>query len=121
MRSEKHNRKEHKNKEKKEKGMGGFHLFARVWSVLYLLIVIGFLGVLIYTNLLRLKLLCIVAAAVLLILLLTFPALFFKKFKKSRRIIALILSVAVSAACVVGIFYMTGTLDFFSKITNVKT
>jgi len=121
MRSEKHNRKEHKNKEKKEKGMGGFHLFARVWSVLYLLIVIGFLGVLIYTNLLRLKLLCIVAAAVLLILLLTFPALFFKKFKKSRRIIALILSVAVSAACVGGIFYMTGTLDFFSKITNVKT
>ncbi len=112
MRSDRHN--------KKNNGNTGFKLFTKVWSIFYLLVTIAFFGVLIYMDVLIFKYLCAAAAVVAAALLLTFPALFFKGFKKSRKIICLILSVLLMAAYGVGIAYMTGTIDFFDKITTVK-
>lgn len=108
------------DKYKKNKEATGFKTFTRAWSILYLLITAAFFGVLIYMDVLIVKYLCIAAAAVAVILLLTFPALFFKRFKKSRKIIALVISIAMIAVYGAGIAYMTGTIDFFDKITTVK-
>jgi len=112
MRADKH--------KKSNKDTTGFKIFTRVWSILYLLITAAFFGVLIYMDVLIVKYLCIAAAVAAVILLLTFPALFFKRFKKSRKIIALIISIAMIAVYGAGIAYMTGTIDFFDKITTVK-
>ena len=54
------------------------------------------------------------------ILILTFPALFFKRFKNSRRIISLIISIALIGAYGAGIVYINGTIDFMDKVTTVK-
>ena len=110
MRSDRHN--------KKNNGNTGFKLFTKVWSIFYLLVTIAFFGVLSYMDVLIFKYLCAAAAVVAAALLLTFPALFFKGFKKSRKIICLILSILLMAAYGVGIAYMTGTIDFFDKITT---
>lgn len=106
--------------QKKNSGGAGFKKFTKVWAVFYLLITAIFIGVLFYMNVLVFKYMCIAAASVTVLFLLTFPALYFKNFKKSRRIISLVLSVALMAVYGVGIAYMTGTLDFFDKITTIK-
>lgn len=78
MRSDRHN--------KKNNGNTGFKLFTKVWSIFYLLVTIAFFGVLSYMDVLIFKYLCAAAAVVAAALLLTFPALFFKGFKKSRKV-----------------------------------
>lgn len=103
---------------KKNKGTG-FKTFTRVWSLLYLLTTVIFLGALIYMNLLPAKYLFAGGAVVAVLALLTFPALYFRNFRKSRKIIALILSILLMVAYGGGIFYVTGTMDFFSTITTV--
>lgn len=111
MRSDKHHK---RNKENNK-----LHRFTKVWSVLYALVTIAFLGVLVYMDLLPIKYLCIAAGVIAVLMLITFPALFFKNFKKSRKIISLILSIILMLAYGVGIVYMNGTIDFFSKITKI--
>lgn len=113
MRSDKHQK-------KKTSGNTGFKKFTKVWSILYILVTAAFIGVLIYMDVLTVKYLCIVVGIIAAVLLLTFPALFFVRFKKSRKVISLILSIALMAAYGVGIAYMSGTMDFFNKITTVK-
>lgn len=112
MRSDKH--------QKKNNGKTGFKKFTRVWSVLYLLITMAFAGVLIYMDILIPRYLAMVLGGVALLLLLTFFPLFSMRFKKSRRIISLIVSVMLTGVYCAGIVYMSGTIDFFGKITTVK-
>ena len=100
MRSDRHKKSENHRE-------GGFYTFTRFWAVLYLLVSAAFLGVIIYMNLLPVKYLCIGGGAVALLLLLLFPALFFRNFKRSRKILCLILSLLVMAAYGVGISYAT--------------
>ncbi|MGN0658593.1 MAG: LCP family protein [Emergencia sp.] len=108
MRSDKHRQKE-KN---------AFKTFTRFWAVLYFLASAAFLGVLIYMDLLPVRYLCIAAGVIALLLLLFFPALYSRRFRKSRKILCLILSFAVMTLYGVGIAYMSGTMDFFTKITE---
>ncbi|MEG0924177.1 MAG: LCP family protein [Anaerovoracaceae bacterium] len=103
---------EKKNKDNKLKS------FTRVWSILYVVLLAAFVGVLIYMNLLPIKLLTIVVAVLLVISLLIFPALYFKSFKKSRRITALVMSVILMVVYGAGIVYMQGTIDFISAISK---
>ena len=110
-------RSERNKKQKNE--VSKLNRFTRVWSVLYLLIAAAFFGMLAYTDILKLKYLCMAAGILILLLLLTVPALYSRKFKKSRTIISLILSIMLTAVCAAGMVYMGGTLDFFSKITKV--
>lgn len=113
MRSDKHNRSAKANKRE-----GGFYTFTRFWAVLFVLVSAAFFGVIIYMNFLPVKYLCVGGGAVALLLLLLFPALFFRNFKRSRKILCLILSLLVMAAYGAGISYAMGTLDFINRITT---
>lgn len=107
----------HRNKEKNNTG---FKRFTRFWAIFYLLSAAVFFGVLIYADVLTFEYLCIAGGILLVTVLLFFPALFFRNFKKSRKIISLILTTVLIAVYGVGIAYMNGTLDFFDKITAKK-
>ena len=111
MRSDKHH--------KKNKDSGKLHKFTKVWSIFYALITVAFAGVLIYMDLLPFKYLCMVLGVIAVLVLITFPALFFRNFKKSRKIISLVLSVLLMLGYGAGIVYMNGTMDFFSKVTSI--
>lgn len=111
MRSDRYKKSENKRK-------GGFYTFARIWAVLYFLASAAFFCVIVYMNLLPAKYLYIGGGVVAVLLLLLFPALFFRNFKRSRKIIALILSILLMAAYGVGTAYAMGTLDFLNKITT---
>ncbi len=111
MRSDKHNKSE-------KKGEGGFYMFSRFWAIVYLLASAAFFGVIVYMNLLPMKYLCIAGGCVALLLLLLFPALFFRNFKKSRKVLCLILSLLVMTAYGIGAAYAMGTVDFLNKITS---
>ena len=111
MRQDKH--------EKKQNG-GAFRVFTRIWSIFYILVTIAFFGFFIYMDVLAIKYVCMAAGLIIIILILTFPALFFKRFKNSRRIISLIISIALVGAYGAGIVYINGTIDFMDKVTTVK-
>ncbi len=105
---------------KKKKSGAGFRMFTKVWSILYVLVTAAFLGFLVYMDVLATKYVCMIIGVIAVLLLLTFPALFFKNFKNSRRVISLVISIALIGAYGAGIAYMNGTIDFFHKITTVK-
>ena len=111
MRQDKH--------EKKQNG-GAFRVFTRIWSIFYILVTIAFFGFFIYMDVLAIKYVCMAAGLIIIFLILTFPALFFKRFKNSRRIISLIISIALVGAYGAGIVYINGTIDFMDKVTTVK-
>lgn len=111
MRSDKYNKTEKKNG-------GGFAAFTRFWAVLFFLVSAAFFCVIVYLDMLTVKYLCIGGGIVAALLLLLFPALFFRNFKKSRKILCLILSLLLMAVYGVGIAYAMGTLDFIDKITT---
>ncbi|BDF10378.1 MAG: LCP family protein [Emergencia timonensis] len=111
MRSDKHH--------KKNKESSSLHKFTKVWSILYLLVTIAFAGILVYMDLLPFKYLCMAIGIIAVLLLIIFPAMFFRNFKKSRKIISLVLSILLMLAYGAGIVYMSGTIDFFSKITKI--
>lgn len=96
-----------------------FKKFTKFWSVLYFLMTAAFLGVLIYADLLPFDIMWKVVAVVAILFLLVFPALAFGAFKKSRKKIALFFSILFMLGYAAGIFYLTGTMDFFSNITNI--
>lgn len=106
--------------DKKKKKTTKFSQFAKGWSIIYLLAVFAFVGYLIYANLLSPKYLLIAAGAIAALTLITFPALYFKNFKKSRKITCFVLSLLLMAGYAVGAVYLSGTLDFFSTITETR-
>lgn len=96
-----------------------FKRFTKGWAMLYFIVTIAFMGVVIYADLLPFDLLWKVGAVVGVLFILTFPALFFKAFKKSRKRAALFFSLVFMICYGVGIVYLTGTLGFFTSITNI--
>ena len=91
------------------------------WSIVFLLITIAFTVMMVSSGLLIAKLLLIIGGVIALLTLMIFPALYSWRFKRSRKIICLVLSVIMSFVYGVGIFYFAGTLDFFSKITEIAS
>lgn len=96
----------------------GFGTFTKVWSILYLAVTGAFCWVLWDMNILPMKYIYIAAGVIALLILMTFPALYSRRFKKSRKVIALVLSILLMGVYGSGIVYMTGTMDFFSVITT---
>ncbi|MDD7718150.1 MAG: LCP family protein [Eubacteriaceae bacterium] len=96
-----------------------FKKFTRAWGMLYFLVTAAFIGAVVYAGLLPFNILWKVGAAVGVLFLLTFPALSFKVFKTSRKKVALFFSVIFMICYGVGIAYLTGTMSFFSNITNI--
>lgn len=96
----------------------GFGTFTKVWAVLYLAVTGVFCYVLWDMNVLPRNYLYIGGGIIVLLLLLTLPVLYSRRFKKSRKIIALIMSILLMGVYGSGIVYMTGTMDFFAEITE---
>ena len=108
------------DRHEKKKSGGAFRTFTKIWSIFYILVTIVFFSFFVYMDVLAMKYVCMAAGLIVVILILTFPALFFKRFKNSRRIISLIISIALIGAYGAGIVYINGTIDFMDKVTTVK-
>ena len=108
------------DRHEKKKSGGAFRTFTKIWSIFYILVTIAFFSFFVYMDVLAMKYVCMAAGLIVVILILTFPALFFKRFKNSRRIISLIISIALIGAYGAGIVYINGTIDFMDKVTTVK-
>jgi LCP family protein required for cell wall assembly len=101
------------------KKIPAFYKIARVISIIFLLLALSLVGILIFSGLLALKILVIAIAVIALICLIIFPPLFSYKFKKSRKIIALIFSFLFGAAFLLGIIYLGSTIGFLDNITTM--
>jgi len=108
------------DKNKRVKGTPGFSKFTRFWSIIYLLAAGAFVWMLYYSNMLPNKYLYAATGVVALLTALTFPGLFFYRFKKSRRVICLVLSLLFIAGYGAGLYYLDGTLNFVSKVTSIS-
>lgn len=99
---------------------GCFSGFTRFAGIIFLLVSAAFAGVLVFSGFLPSNKLFIALGVVALIFLLLFPVLFIRKFKKSRKVIAFILSLIVGSAYIVGIWYIAEALGFIGKITDIN-
>lgn len=115
MRSDKYNKQPQKPKEK-----NGLNNFTRFWAIVCFLAAAAFAGTAIYVDVLPLKYLCLALAGLAIISFLIIRPLYSRKSKKAGKIIAMIFSLVLLAGCGVGIAYMTGTLNFFDKVTDTK-
>ena len=98
---------------------GGFAGFTRKWAVLYALLTVAVAAFVLYADILDIKTLLIGLGVMAVLFLITFPALFFRSFKKSRRILCFTLSLVITAGYGLGSFYLGATLGFFSSITSI--
>ena len=98
-----------------------FKTFTKVWSVLYFLMLVGFIAMVIYADIIPAKILYIALAIVGVLSLIIFPTLYFRSFKKSRKIIALVLSIILMCGYGYAMINISDTASFFSKVTNVQT
>ncbi|MGI6177421.1 MAG: LCP family protein [Eubacterium sp.] len=122
MRSKKNNRTvENIDNKPKSKQSRGLNIFGRIWGVLFAALSALFAVIFCTSGFFVLKLMIIAIAIIVLILVLLEPPLMSKRFKKSRKIIALVFSLAISAVYCGGAYYLGGTVDFLDKITNSTT
>lgn len=108
------------NREDLPKNGNGFNAFLKFWAVIYFLAAACFVGTAIYIDLLPAKYLAMGLGATALISIMIIPPLYSCRFKKSRKIIALIFSVIFIFCYGLGVGYLTGTMDFFSKVTDAE-
>lgn len=105
------------NNQNIEKKVSFFKKFTRFWGALFTLISAAFLSTLFYLDILPLNYTIYTFLAVAILWLMIFPALFIIKIKKSRKVIALILSILLMVGYGTGISYFSGTANFLSGIT----
>lgn len=98
---------------------GGFAGFTRKWAVVYALLTVAVIAFVLYADILDIKTLLIGLAVMVVLFLITFPAMFFKSFKNSRRALCFVLSIFITAGYGLGSFYLGATLGFFSNITSI--
>lgn len=105
------------NKTRSKQGRG-LNIFARIWGILFAAWSAAFGAIFCFSGFFVLKLMLIGIAVITLLLVILEPPLMSKRFKRSRKTIALVVSMAVSAAYAGGAYYLGGTNDFLDKITN---
>ncbi|WP_303857467.1 LCP family protein [Aminicella lysinilytica] len=98
-----------------------FAVITRIWSLLFLAASGGIAYLMYYADILPAKYQYGGYAAIAVCFLLLFPALFFKRFKMSRKVICLLLSIALVGCYAYGGNYLYKTVKFFSKITKINT
>lgn len=106
--------------EKPKRKNGLFSRLAKLWGTIFFLIIVVFLAVTLYFNVLPTKYLLILTGISAFIGIITIPALLSVRFKAGRRVTAFFISLLFGAMFLVGIFYMTGTISFFSDISNIQ-
>lgn len=103
-----------------KRNRSGFSKFTKVWGLIFLALTLVMAGVLALANILASKYLIAAALIMLLLFIIIFPSLYSYKTKKAQRWIALILSLVVGFVYCVGIWYLAGTMNFMSRITNLS-
>jgi LCP family protein required for cell wall assembly len=98
-----------------------FAVFTRIWAILYLACAGGIAYLMYYANILPDKYQYGGYAAIAIASLIVLPALWFKRFKISRKVICLVLSIALVGCYAYAGNYLYSTVKFFSKITNINT
>ncbi|TDP60493.1 LCP family protein [Aminicella lysinilytica] len=98
-----------------------FAVITRIWSLLFLAASGGIAYLMYYADILPAKYQYGGYAAIGVCFLILFPALFFKRFKMSRKVICLVLSIALVGCYAYGGNYLYKTVKFFSKITKINT
>lgn len=122
MRSEKREEKrkleqearEAKRKERKR----GLNRVTAFFSLVYVILAVVFSLKLYGLGMLPNLYFAIICAVLLLITILIVPSMLKGKAKVGRKIVALIVSIAMIAVFCGGIVYMNGTMDFFNKVTE---
>jgi len=109
-------RKQMESSNKQGSGLGSL---TRIWSFIFLLASVAFVGALVFANILAPKFLLIAALVVLLLFVILFPPMFRKKTGGASRGIAFVLSLLLTAAYCFGAWYLTDTMGFMDKITTV--
>ncbi len=92
--------------------------FARLIGILFLLGSVLFVGTAFFANIVSFKYIAILCAIVVLLLVLLLPPLISFKFKKGRKIAAIIISLILLSLYAVLTWYVLGTLGFIDSITN---
>lgn len=123
MRSDR-NKKKNRNElveQEQPKQHKGLVRLTRFWGFLFLLLSLAAAGILTFSGLLPSKYLLAAVILIGVLFLLLFPALVLPRIKKSRRVVALILSLLLGIGYGVGTWYLAGTLDFLTKITSIAS
>ena len=96
----------------------GFIKFTRIWSIVYILMLALFLFTLLSADILPLVLLIPIVVLIACASMLIFPQLFFANIKKSRKIIALVISCVLIPVYAYGAIGLGTVAGFFSAITG---
>ncbi len=96
---------------------GFFKQFTQFWGAFFTLVSVAFVAILVYLDVLPLKLMIGVFAIVAVLWILMFPALYLMKIRKSRKIIAFFFSTFMIFIYATGIYYLTGTISFLGGVT----
>ena len=110
-----------RTRKSKKKNSPGFLKFTRILSLLFFLLTILFLAFLIRADLLPGKFLVPVMIVILLITLIIFPTLFFRQFKRSRKLICTVLSIVLMTGYSYGLVSLGAAESFFDGITRLTT
>lgn len=119
MRSDRKKR-EAEEKQKRIEEATGFYKFTRGWSILFLVATVVFGGLLVYANIFPPKYLLVFGLALLFFFVVLFPPLFKYDINKTPKVLAFIGSIVIFAVYALGIRYLSGTIGFMSKITNLE-
>lgn len=112
-------RSEKREEERRQKAADRGNKFYRVLSVLYTLILLAFIGALLWLDVLPAKYLYSLIGILVLISLFIVPVMFSKYGIKKRKSAAAFFAVVLIAGFGVGTWYMTDTIDFLGDITTV--
>ena len=96
----------------------GFLKFTKIWSIVYVVFLAVFLFTLLSADILPLILLVPVIVLLAGVSMLIFPQLFFANIKKSRKIIALVISCVLRPVDAYGAIGLGTVAGFFSAITG---
>ena len=108
-----------RRREQEKSRKDGFARATGRWAVIFLIITVIFCVGMALSRLFSAKFLAIGGAVLLLILILVIPPLKVRRFKQSRRVIALAVSILMTAVYCLGGFYIFGALDFIGNITSM--
>lgn len=106
--------KERTEKDKVHKGNGIY----RIISIIYSVIVLCFVGLLIWLGVLPAKYLYALIGILAVVSIFIVPVMFSRNGKPGRKKIAVVVAILLIGAFGIGTYYLSETIDFFGTITN---
>jgi len=116
MRNDRRREREARKAKKKDERMNGF---CRILSIIYSILVLAFIGLIVWLNVLPMKYLIAIIVILLLISVFIVPVMYSKHGVPGRKKIATGFAVVLIALFGVGTYYLAATLDFLGDITSL--